>query len=455
MMLRLLIGACLAAVPVSAQFQFSVVESNGETPVNSLVRLPAAAAGDKLDAHFRVRNTGNATASLTLLSIAGAGFSLTNLPALPATMLPGAAGDFTVRFQPPGAGSFSALLKTDGLSVFVLANALGALTVYLDNDGYRQPIDPSAAIDFGAVERGSRTARRLVLVNQTEQPLVAQLSIEGPTFQLAAGLPGVVALDPQASTTLEVLFAPAQAGLQQGELRLDQRRFPLRGTTLEPPLPQPIVTIDLKDRAPASGTQPLVSVRFDPTPRTSGVGKLRIELKPSVDAKDDPAVLFLPTGSRTIDFSVIEGEPNAQFGPAAAIPFQTGTTAGTIIVTAELGDQVESASIEIAPQAVAIDNVQMSGTAAGIEVQVSGFDNTRSLTQASFTFLQKDGTAVAPGAIQQDLAAAFKDYFASSTVGGTFQMKASFPITGNAALIDAVRLVITNAVGQTTWPSRP
>ena len=454
MILRLLAGVWLAAVPLAAQLQFSVVESNGETPVNSQVQLSPAAAGSATDTHFRVRNTGNATAPLTVLSIAGSGFSLTNLPALPATLLPGASADFTLRFHPPGAGSFSALLKTDGLSVFVLANAVAALTIYLDNDGYRQPVDPSAAIDFGAVERGTPAVRRLVFVNQTAQPLASTVSVAGLAFHLGAGSPGIIPLDPQTSTTLEVVFAPAQAGLQQGELRIDQRRFTLRGSTLEPPLPKPIVSIDLKDRAASSGTQPVASVRFDPAPRTSGTGKLRIELRPSVDAKDDPAVLFLSTGSRTIDFAVIEGEPNAQFGPALAIPFQTGTTAGTIIVTAELGDQVETASIEIAPQAVAIDTVQMARTAGGMEVQISGFDNARSISQASFTFLQKDGTPVPPGAIQQDLAAMFKDYFAGSTLGGTFQMKAAFPITGNGALIEGVRVQMTNSVGQTAWPAR-
>jgi hypothetical protein len=115
---------------------------------------------------------------------------------------------------------------------------------------------------------------------------------------------------------------------------------------------------------------------------------------------------------------------------------------------------VEAASIEIPPQPVVIDAVQMTQSAAGIEIQVRGYDNTRSISQASFTFLQKDGTPVAPGAIQQDLAATFKDYFASSAVGGSFQMKAAFPVSGTAGLIEAARLGITNSVGQTEWTSK-
>ena len=93
------------------------------------------------------------------------------------------------------------------------------------------------------------------------------------------------------------------------------------------------------------------------------------------------------------------------------------------------------------------------GPASGIEVQVSGFDNTRTISQATFTFVQRDGTTIAPGAIRQDLAVMFKDYFAGAVLGGAFQMKANFPIAGNGALIDGVRITMTNSVGQTSWPA--
>ena len=166
MIARRLLGFLLAAAPLSAELAFSVVESSGETAAQAQVQLPSTAAGDTLDTLFRVRNMGSSTAPLKLLSIAGSGFSLTNLPALPATLLPGAFADFTVRFRPAGTGSFSALLRTDGVSVFVLANAVAVLSVYLDENGYRRQIDPAAIIDFGAVERGSQALRRLLIVNQ-------------------------------------------------------------------------------------------------------------------------------------------------------------------------------------------------------------------------------------------------------------------------------------------------
>jgi hypothetical protein len=274
----------------------------------------------------------------------------------------------------------------------------------------------------------------------------------GAAFHFAGGT-GVVALDPQASQAVDVVFAPGIAGPQQGELRVDQRRFALRGATVEPPLPRPAVTVDLKGKAPASALQPAVAVRFDPPPRTSGTGTLRIDFHPAAPAPDDPAILFLAPASRSTVFSAIEGEEWAQFGPSAAMYFQTGTTAGTIVFTAELGEWAETFSLEIPPQPVVIDAVSLSRGPAGIDVQVTGYDNTRSIRQASFTFLQKDGGTIPPGAIQQDVSGFFTNYFAEAASGGTFQMKATFPVNGNATAIDSVKVALTNSLGQTSWPA--
>jgi hypothetical protein len=453
MIRRLLLAAWLAAAPLQAQLTFSIVQDSADSPIDAQVRLPQAAAGDTLDALFRVRNTGASATSLTKLSIAGSGFSLLNLPAMPAALTPGEFQSFTVRFHPDLPGMYSALLRTDGFTVFVLATAAPALTIYVDDNGTRRQLDPITPLDFGTVERGSQRVRHLTFVNQTQQSLVSTLAIIGKAFRLPAGA-GVVALDPQASVSVDLVFAPTMAGPQQAELDVDQRRFSLLGSTMEPPLPPPIITVDLSGQPPASGLQPSVAVRFDPPPGTSGSGKLRLDFQPSVDAPDDPAIQFLPTGSRSIDFEVIEGISDAQFGPTAAIPFQTGTTAGTIILTAELGGTTETLHLEIPPQPPSIDSVVLTRNDTGIQVQVSGYDNTRSISQATFTFLQKDGSVIPPGGIRQDVSAFFRSYFGGSTQGGGFQMNATFPAGGGAAgAVDRVQVLLTNSVGRTAWPA--
>src|SRR4029077_18742835 len=130
-------------------------------------------------------------------------------------------------------------------------------TAYVEANGIRRLLDTASPVDFGAVERGAQAVRRLLLVNETAQPLKAALSVVGNVFQLASGAAPVVALDPLQSASIDILFAPVQPGSQQGELRIDQRRFSLRGSTVEPPLPKPIVTLDFNGGPPASGKQPL------------------------------------------------------------------------------------------------------------------------------------------------------------------------------------------------------
>lgn len=453
MILRLLAIASLAAASLPAQFAFSVVRDGAETPAATLVQIGTAAAGDSLDTLFRVRNTGKSIAPLTMLSIAGSAYALADLPPLPASLMPGASLDFTVRFQPPSPGTFSALLRADGVSTFLSATGIAALTVYVDRNGVRTPVDASTPVDFGTLLRGAQGDTRFVLVNQTPQQIVSTLSTVGSAFQLASGTPPTLMLDSQSSAAIDVIFTPAFDGPQQGAFRIDQRSFSLLGAAVEPPLPKPLVIVDLNGQAPSSGMQPQVEVRFDPPPATSGAGKLRIDFQPSIaGATGDPAILFLPTSSRTIDFSVIEGEPNAQFGPTAAVPFQTGTTAGTIVLTAQVGDYAETATIEIPPQPVEIDSVKLTPAAGSIALEITGWDNTRSLAQASFTFLKADGTPIPPGTIQQDVGQAFSAYFANSTTGGAFSLNASFPFTGSATLIDSVKVVLANGAGQSQWP---
>ena len=89
---------------------------------------------------------------------------------------------------------------------------------------------------------------------------------------------------------------------------------------------------------------------------------------------------------------------------------------------------------------------------ANVEIRVTGFDNTRSLSQLSFTFYNASGSVIAPGAIRLDAAADFARYYATSDVGGTFLLRAVFPVTGDTSVIAAFDVSLTNASGLTATP---
>ena len=65
----------------------------------------------------------------------------------------------------------------------------------------------------------------------------------------------------------------------------------------------------------------------------------------------------------------------------------------------------------------------------------------------AFTFYDRAGTAVVPGAIRADSSAEFGRYFRTSPLGGLFQLRATFPVTGEASAIDAVEVEMANSAG--------
>ena len=84
-----------------------------------------------------------------------------------------------------------------------------------------------------------------------------------------------------------------------------------------------------------------------------------------------------------------------------------------------------------------------------VEVDLTGFDNTRSAGVLSFTFYDASGNAIAPGAIRADSTAGFASYFQGAT-GGTFLLKAVFPVNGDPNQVKSFDAAVTNSSGTAT-----
>jgi hypothetical protein len=150
-----------------------------------------------------------------------------------------------------------------------------------------------------------------------------------------------------------------------------------------------------------------------------------------------------------VNFSVEPGNVFARFGNSASIGFQTGTTAGTISFRATLGEFSVQREITIAASPIHIDTVTGARTGSGLEARLTGFDNSRSAGRISFTFFDRSGNAIPPGAVQADASADFRSYFERSEVGGVFSLRAVFPVTGSPEQIDGFEVEMLNAVGAT------
>jgi hypothetical protein len=239
-----------------------------------------------------------------------------------------------------------------------------------------------------------------------------------------------------------VQFTPTATGARAGSLIIGGTTYALAGTGVEPPLPNPGLSITpsqiLSDQPGA------VTVTLDAISKTSGSGTLTLDFQPAAGLTDDPLIVFT-SGGRTATFTVSPGDTGDHF----TAPFHTGTTAGALTFTVQLGGVTAQQTITILPAIVVITPGLVEGvrSATGVEVRVTGFDNTHTAGLLTFTFFDAAGNAIAPGAIRTDATASFASYFQSSNLGGVFLLKADFPVTGNPSQVSTFQAQIANSAG--------
>lgn len=148
-------------------------------------------------------------------------------------------------------------------------------------------------------------------------------------------------------------------------------------------------------------------------------------------------------------FTFNAGDVVATFSSGYSTTFQTGTTAGTITFTAQAGSSSSQQSITIPPEEVGFTALEDIPDQGSMQVQVTGFDNTRSAGQLAFTFYDANGDLLAPGTVSANGTSAFSQYFATSA-GGSFVLNVVFPVSGDASLITFFQVSITNSAGTST-----
>jgi hypothetical protein len=79
-----------------------------------------------------------------------------------------------------------------------------------------------------------------------------------------------------------------------------------------------------------------------------------------------------------------------------------------------------------------------------------GYDNTYSVGAMLFKFYDLAGNIVQPGALSADFSPQFRTCFTASQAGSSFQMRVSFPVTGDSTQIGAVDVTLMNSAGSVT-----
>ncbi len=431
---RLIAVAVLAAPALLAQFSMSVVNGGTETAVAAIYQMGSFQPGEAGSAQFRIRNTSSQAATLGFLSVGGAGFSLAGAPSLPVSLDAQQAFDFRVVFQANTAGAYSAALNSEGISVLLAATVVESLTYEADSQ-----VLGTGAADFGSVELGGSASKHFTILNQNSVALaIPAISAGGSGFSLVGTAPSGTVLGPQETSGFDIRFQPAITGASAGSLTIGNRVYALTGTAVGIALPKPSLKVNL---SPAlSGQQGTVTVQFDAAARTSGSGVISLQFQPQVAGATDSGIQFAAGGTQ-VAFSISPGDTQASF------PFQTGTTAGTLKFSVTLGANSDGASITIAAAAVTVSASQATRSTGTVQVRLTGFDNTRTVSRLIYTFYDASGNPIAPGALTVDSAADFARFFQSADAGGNFQLLATFPVTGDTTKIAAFQAQIVNSAG--------
>ena len=428
-----LLLALILAPAAQAQFDLFLLVGGAEQAAPAVYDFGSLYADESAVAHFRLRNTSSAVATVTTLSVAGVGFTLSPT-VLPVGLAPQGAIDLGVSFSAADTGAYSAALRSDGIAILLTATVAPRLTYRVDPPSGTAFPGP---LDFGIVVRGVAAQRRITMQNETALVLIVPaISVQGADFALLGTAPSGQALGPHQGGEFTIVFTPHSAGLLQGSLTLGDRSYPLLGTGTDPPLPKPTVLLDLNQAA--SAQQGALIVRFDAPAQTSGTGTATLDFRGPADS----AIAFA-AGGRSVVFPIASGDLQA------VLPFQTGTSAGVLTFTAQIGGNSGQQSVTIAAAPPGISMAQAVRSAGTLAVSITGFDNTRSLGALSFTFYDADGNPIAPGAIRADATADFAQYFAGSGLGGVFLLRAEFPVTGNAAMVASCEATLANSAGST------
>ena len=433
-----------ALVGTGAQLTYEVDAGAGLQPLGTgPVDFGPVQLGFSVARHFAVVNQTAVALTAPAIAVPAGDFALSGAAPGGLAIQPGQSADFYVQFTPTAAGARTGSLVIGSQTHTLVGTGL-QLTYEGDAGAGLQPLG-AGPVDFGSVQLGSSVARHFAVVNQTAAALtVPAIAVPAGDFALNGAAPGGVALPAGQSANFYVQFTPTATGARTGSLVIGPSTYALAGTGVEAPLPNPGLSISLPQAL--SAQQGAVTVTLDAASRTSGSGTLTLAFLPGPGLTDDALIAFA-SGGRTAAFTVSPGDAQGYFGTQPAAIFQTGSTAGALTFTVQLGGVTAQQTIAILPTTVGITQAQGVRSAAGVQVQVTGFDNTHTTGPLTFTFFDTSGNAVAPGAVHSDATASFATYFQNSGLGGVFLLTAVFPVTGNPLQIGAFQVQFANSAG--------
>ena len=399
-------------------------------------------------------------------------FSLSGAAQSAASIAPGSSVELDVTFSPSITGAQTATL-TVGTSTYSL-QATGVTPPLTLLQG-AEPVAAGQTINFGGVVVGSSQTIALTLANQSNITLaMPTIPLLTGAFHLSGSALSATSVSPGSSVALDVTFTPTATAPQTATLTIGANTYPLQATGV---LAFPVPSIQMTPATLASAQQGNLTVSLASASPAAGNGTVTLAYAADVGGcptatgnGNDPAIAFA-NGTLSATFTVAQGATVGQFANGPSVSFGTGTTAGALCFNVTLGSNSAPENVPIPPALVGVDTAVAERdvacdpalvycTTTNIQLQINGWDNTRSTSQLVFSFFNSSGSEIAPGniaatelyfqGVELGTAAAFQQYFTASAMGGVFGLTVFFPVTGDADQVTTAAVQLTNSAGTST-----
>ncbi len=179
----------------------------------SSVSFGNVATGNTNSQPIKISNGGNATLTISQITMTGGGNGFSTILSTPLAIQPNQSASFNATFTPTSTGSVSA-------SIFLVSNAPNSpLTINLTGTGAavtRTLSASSSSLSFGNVNDGSQTSKTVTLTNTGNSNVtISNVSVAGTGFG-ASGVQAGLMLTPNQTATLAVSFDPTSPGAVSG-----------------------------------------------------------------------------------------------------------------------------------------------------------------------------------------------------------------------------------------------
>jgi hypothetical protein len=342
----------ITATAVGSQLTYTYTSGSSTIPVaaNGAVIFTPLQVGSTESLNFSLQNSGTSPATISSISLAPSTvFTLSGLPAMPATLNPGAAITFPISFAPNNTGNLTATLLVNGNSFTLSGN------------GTQPPALPAYTftVPSGTEQPAQQPGVGLTLASPYPLPLQGTLTLtfnsnvfsDDTAIEFANGARTVNFTIPANAT--QALFSgnatsvPLQTGTTSGTIVITPSLSLLNGFSMTPASPNTL-TLSIPKLAPAlfsgsvsAATTTSFTVTLSGYTTTRVLNSLSVQFTPVSGHTFNPSQLTIDVSSASAAW--FQGAAASGFGGSflLAIPFTLSSGSST----ANLVDLLQSVSI--------------------------------------------------------------------------------------------------------------